>query len=260
MSEQPRGLSEERARLGAALAEGGQRYAELRPTYPPEAVAWGVGDCPGDVADLGAGTGKLTGVLLDLGHRVTAVEPSADMLAQLRTAYPQVVARQSPGEATGLADASCDAVTYGQAWHWVDPGPGSAEAARVLRPGGRLVLIWNVMDLRVPWVAGLDQTMHSIQGGYEPRGESASDVSAAWFAPGECETFGWEQATTARTLAELVTTRSYYLALEPDRRAELAERVRTYVASWCGGVDDREVRLPHVTKVHRFPLLTGATT
>ncbi|WP_217565570.1 methyltransferase domain-containing protein, partial [Micrococcus sp. GbtcB5] len=62
--------------------------------------------------------------------------------------------RAVPGtaEATGLPAASADAVVAAQAWHWMDPGAASAEAARVLRPGGRLAAVWNQLDTAVPWV------------------------------------------------------------------------------------------------------------
>lgn len=244
-----------RERLGATFAEGGARYASLRPAYPREAVAWGVGTTPCDVVDVGAGTGKLTEVMLGLGHHVVAVDPSEDMLGPLRSAYEQVEARVGTGEATGLPDACADVVTYAAAWHWVDPEAASREAARLLRPGGRLMLVWNVMDLRVPWVAGLNQTMHSMEGGYEPRSESAALVSRAAFGEGEHHDHPWGFETTARGLAGQVTTRSYYLALDADRRAELARRVAEYVEAHCGGLDERPVTVPHVCDVYRFPRL-----
>ena len=71
-----------------AFAEVAGAYERGRPTYPEEAVRWLAGDEPGDVVDLGAGTGKLTRALVALGHRVTAVEPLAEMRAQLESAVP----------------------------------------------------------------------------------------------------------------------------------------------------------------------------
>ena len=110
---------------------------------------------PLHVADVGAGTGKLSRVLLAAGHEVTAVEPSAEMLAELVAAVPGVRGLLGRGEALPLPDASVDAVTYAQAWHWVEPEVGCAEAARVLRPGGVLGLVWNFRRTDNPLGAGL---------------------------------------------------------------------------------------------------------
>lgn len=130
----------------------------------------------------------------------------------------------------------------------------SAEAVRLLRPGGCLALLWNFMDLDMPWVAELNAVMHSLDGGYEPRDDSASLVSQAHFAAPEHTRVAWTLPTTTRDLAALVTTRSYYLALDQDGRDVLAARVRAHVGRALGGVDDRVVEVPHVTETYRFAL------
>ena len=79
------------------------------------------------VADVGAGTGKLTGVLVALGVPVVAVEPDPGMLAVLTSHYPKVRALNGPAEALPLEDASVDAVVVGQAWHWFDHDRAVAE-------------------------------------------------------------------------------------------------------------------------------------
>lgn len=145
------------------------RYDDVRPEYPAEAVAWLLGGPPAptapaaelEVLDLAAGTGKLTRALRGLGHRVVAVDPSEGMLAALLAAGgaedPGLQVVPGTAEAIPLPDACVDAVTVGQAWHWLRPGAAVAEVARVLRPGGRLGLAWNTRDLGVPWVAALDE-------------------------------------------------------------------------------------------------------
>jgi SAM-dependent methyltransferase len=105
-----------------------------------------------NVLDLAAGTGKLTRQLMATGATLVAVEPVAAMRAQLaRLAAGEVLG--GTAEAIPLRDGSLDAVTVGQAFHWFDAGRAVAELGRVLRPGGRLGLIWNARDESRPWVA-----------------------------------------------------------------------------------------------------------
>lgn len=243
---------EQRRRLGSAFAEGGADYARLRPTYPPDAVAWALATAPaGTVADVGAGTGKLTGTLLELGRDVVALDPSTDMLDELRTARTDLDARVGTGERTGLDGASVAAVVYGQAWHWVDPVAASAEAARILLPGGTLALLWNLMDTTDPATAAYNRAMHVLDPEVAEHTDSAADVTAA-FTAHEHRTVRWEWRLTTRDLADLVTTRSYYLARPEEERARIRAAVADAVTGHFGPLGDTLVALPHVTEVHRF--------
>src|SRR5204863_8078124 len=116
------------------LAEVADAYERGRTGYPEEAVRWRVGEQSVDVGDLAAGTGKLTRSLVALGHRVTAVEPLPEMIAHLEAAAPGVPAITGTAESMPLPDASADAVTVAQAFHWFDHAPALVEIARVLRP------------------------------------------------------------------------------------------------------------------------------
>jgi ubiquinone/menaquinone biosynthesis C-methylase UbiE len=131
-------------------------YQNARPSYPAAALEWVLEAAPGRrVVDLAAGTGKLTEVLVAAGADVTAVEPLANMRAELQRALPSVRALDGTAEQMPLPDASADAVFVGQAFHWFDAPAALAEIARVLVPGGALGLVWNLRDERVPWVADL---------------------------------------------------------------------------------------------------------
>jgi len=128
----------------------GRRAAEYdrsRPEYSPAAIDLAVArlglGADSDVLDLGAGTGKLTRPLVERFARVTAVEPDPSMLALLSQAPGFHSALEGRAEAIPLDDRSVDAVFVGQAFHWFDIGPALLEIARVLRPRGGLVLIWN---------------------------------------------------------------------------------------------------------------------
>jgi SAM-dependent methyltransferase len=152
-------VQREKTRQAASFGAAADAYERGRPPYPPEAVAWLVPDAARTVVDLGAGTGKLTRVLRTPGRELVAVEPSAGMHEQFARVLPGVRVLAGTAEAIPLPDASADTVVCAQAWHWVDPGRAVPEAARVLRPGGRLALAWNSRDESVPWVAELGRIL-----------------------------------------------------------------------------------------------------
>lgn len=119
-------------------------YSKFRPSYPDVAVDWLFEKC-GDVQtlDIGAGTGIFTKVLLRKFSKVSAVEPNDDMRAQFRKFLPEIVCFSGTGEATGCPDASVDLITVAQAFHWLDAERFKAEAMRILRPGGKIAIVWN---------------------------------------------------------------------------------------------------------------------
>jgi ubiquinone/menaquinone biosynthesis C-methylase UbiE len=132
-------------------------YERVRPSYPTRALAV-LADAldlkAGQrVADLGAGTGKFTRLLALTGAKVVAVEPVPAMRERLTEILPQVHCVAGIAEATGLPDAAVDAVVAAQAWHWFDGPAALAEIERVTGPDGRLGLVWNTLDVTVPWVA-----------------------------------------------------------------------------------------------------------
>jgi ubiquinone/menaquinone biosynthesis C-methylase UbiE len=133
--------ADEHASRAASFGSVGGEYERGRPSYPAEAVAWLVGTDPLQVIDLGAGTGKLTRRLLELGHDVVAVEPAKGMLEQLEAELPAATTVDGTAEAIPLPDGQADAVVAGQAFHWFDAERALPEIARVLRPAGRLGLV-----------------------------------------------------------------------------------------------------------------------
>ena len=229
-----------------AFAEVADAYERGRPGYPDEAVRWLAGGQPRDVVDLGAGTGKLTQALVARGHRVTAVEPLDEMRAQLQAVLPDVTALTGNAEAIPAPDASADVVTCAQAFHWFDHGVALPEIARVLRPGGRLALVWNSRDDRDPWMARLSELIGNETVGaddvYAPIDESRL------FGPVETAAFSFEQTLDRETLVDLVLSRSYCAKLPPAAREPILGAVgRLYdeTASPDG------VRLPYVTECFR---------
>lgn len=131
-------------------------YVSYRPTYPreaAEAVIAGLGDARGLVAaDIGSGTGIFSRVLAATGVRVIGIEPNADMRAaaanDAASAGLRIEWRDGVAERTGLGDRCVDAVTCAQAFHWFRAEEALAEFARVLRPHGRIALVWSDRDAR----------------------------------------------------------------------------------------------------------------
>ncbi|WP_041626045.1 class I SAM-dependent methyltransferase [Stackebrandtia nassauensis] len=234
--------SEERSRHAASFGAAAVAYAEHRPDYARDAVRWALEPASGRrVLDLGAGTGKLTATLLAEGADVVAVEPDALMLAQLRRTLVDVRALSGSAEAIPLPDAGVDAVVAGNAMHWFDMAVAGPELARVVAPGGVLAGLWNVMDDRVGWVAGLARIAGSAVIGPRDtptgwRGEVAgirvpeADGVARFGAP-EQELFPHGQRRTAESLVATLATRAGMLVMpEPEREATLG-RIRDYLAN-----------------------------
>lgn len=128
-------------------------YARYRPDYPQafldELYTAGGVTPEDDVADVGAGTGIFTRQLLERGNRVWAVEPNGDMRAKLREnlqGFSGLTCVAGSAEATSLPAYSVSLVTAAQAFHWFDPAAFRAECRRILRPGGRVLLVWNSRD------------------------------------------------------------------------------------------------------------------
>jgi ubiquinone/menaquinone biosynthesis C-methylase UbiE len=125
-------------------------YVLYRPNYPQEAIDYlyeTVGLRPGsEVADIGAGTGIFSRLLLERGSRVTAVEPNQDMREVAEKALggePNFRAVAGSAEATGLPDRSVSFIVCAQSFHWFDRTAAQSEFRRILMAGGKAVLIWN---------------------------------------------------------------------------------------------------------------------
>jgi SAM-dependent methyltransferase len=214
-------------------------YEAARPSYPPDAVAWFVEHLrigPGRrAADLAAGTGKLTRLLVPTGVDLLAVEPVAGMRATFRRLLPEVPLVAGTSEAMPFAASTFDAITVAQAWHWFDHDRASAEMARVLRPGGRLGLVWNARDRTEPWVDEVWSIMDRVEKRAPWRDHENWRDSAARGMPGFGELHAGEfrhvQLITPEGVVQRVASVSHVAVLpEPEREAVLDE-VRTLLAT-----------------------------
>ncbi|GLY68560.1 class I SAM-dependent methyltransferase [Amycolatopsis taiwanensis] len=218
------------ARLSRSFGKEAAAYAQHRPGYPVAALRWGLPSNAEHVLDLGAGTGKLTEGLLDLDLRVTAVEPDPAMLAELARRHPGVRALDGTAEGIPLGDAEVDSVLVGQAFHWFDMDRALTEIARVLKPGGTVVALWNHRDDSVPWVAELDTLARtSVARSWDPP-EPFPPVHAE-FGLFELETFPNGHRRTAETLLETFATHSKLLVAAEDEREATLARLRDFLAN-----------------------------
>ena len=198
-------------------------YAYGRPSYPIEAIRWLMPAEAATVLDLGAGTGKLTERLLQLGLEVIAVEPLDEMRALIP---PAARSLSGTAEAIPLADASVDAIVVGQAFHWFDTSRALPEMARVLRPGGTLGLLWNLDDDRVPWVSTLCDVT-----GSEARVSALSDAKPPYDGAAGLSTpvhgrFDYEEDYDVDRLVAMIASRSQTILLPPAERERLLDAVR----------------------------------
>lgn len=163
-------------------------YARGRPDYPAEALAWLREDIklgPGKtVLEVGAGTGKFIPVLRQTGARVLALEPVEEMRQQLAATQDDISVMAGTAASIPLPDGAVDAVVCAQAFHWFATREALAEFRRVLAPGGRLGLIWNVRDETTPWVAALSAITDPLEG------DTPRYRSGAWRAVFPAEGFG----------------------------------------------------------------------
>jgi SAM-dependent methyltransferase len=213
---------ERRERRARSFGAQAQAYERGRPGYPTAAVRLCLPDGARRALDLGAGTGKLTRALLGEGLAVAALEPLDEMRAQLPAEAEAVDAH---AESLPFDGGSFDAVVAGQAWHWFDRDRVLPEVVRVLRPGGRLGLLWNIFDDSVDWVARVCDAF-----GAEDRVRN-TDANVPWRdAAGLSDpvkhVVRHSQPADADTLVANITSRSNVIIATDAERARIVEAVR----------------------------------
>jgi len=125
-------------------------YVRYRPGYPAEILpllkAWTSFRADHVVADIGSGTGLLSKLFLDFGNHVLGVEPNTEMRTageEFLSGYPNFTSVAGSAESTTLPSDSVDFVAAGQAFHWFQMPAARQEFHRILKPGGRVLVIWN---------------------------------------------------------------------------------------------------------------------
>jgi SAM-dependent methyltransferase len=234
-----------------------EAYEHGRPSYPPEVV--GIAGVPSSatVLDLGAGTGKLTRLLVSTFFRVVGVEPDDEMRRLLVARCPDAEALTGTAEHIPLKDASVDAVFAAQSFHWFANERALAEIGRVLRPLGTLVLMWNLRAgpiepsiatvehlLEPHWPKGWDLPLDL---GLSGCGHASEDWRFA-FEQSPFEGLREERLPNPQTvdpagLVAFFASMGWIDGLPDEDRLPLLEQVRSLLT-------EAEYRLPWETRVH----------
>jgi ubiquinone/menaquinone biosynthesis C-methylase UbiE len=232
---------------------GAEVYEQARPSYPPEAVAWlaehlRIGP-DARVADVAAGTGKLTRLLSPLGAMLVGVEPVAGMRAGFVAMCPDVPLVASTAEQLPLARGTLDAITVAQGFHWFDAPVALTEFARVLVSGGRLGLIWNARDRSNDLVDRLWSIMDRVEKRapwrmHERWSDSALEQHAEFTDLVEA-TFHHEQLLTRDQVVARFRSVSHIAVLPLDAQEQVLDEIRGVLATHpLAAVQDR-VAIPY---------------
>ena len=242
----------EQARRG--FQRGADAYERARPAPPAAVMSWLTSELDlragRTVLDVGAGTGKLTRELVATGATVLAVEPVPAMRAILERTVPRATTLAGTAEDIPVGRETIDAITAASAFHWFDAPVALAEFHRVLRPGGRLAVLWHRRSSEEP----LHRAIDAIIGPYRRRTPSHHDGSwrrdverSGLFAAAAETRLPFAQELDAAGLVDRVGSISFISALaEPEREAVL-DRVRELAA----GVAP-PIRLGYVTEAYVF--------
>lgn len=239
--EPPRGAPAVHSHQARAWAEsfGGEaeRYDRARPRYPEALIRRIAEEKPGgEVLDVGCGTGIATRQLRDAGCRVLGVDVDERMAAQARRHGLAVeVAKFEDWDPAGR---SFDAVVAAQTWHWIDPVAGARQAARVLRPGGRLAVFWNVAEPQSGLAEAFGEVYRAAvpdnpifgrgapvrtEGGYDAysgRASAGMRESGAFTEP-EQWSYEWERRYTTAEYLDLVPTIGGHSLFSPEQLARV---------------------------------------
>jgi SAM-dependent methyltransferase len=217
----------------AGFERGVDDYERGRPDFPADAMAYLVDELGlargTTLLELGAGTGKLTRLLAPSGAAIVAIEPVAAMRDALARRVPDAEIVDAVAEALPVDDGSIDAAVAAQAFHWFDGPRAVSELGRVLRPGGRVGLVWNVRDESIPWILGLTELIEPY------RGDTPSHRSRRWkaafemtdvFAPLAVTVYPYVHETTREGTVSRVLSISFIAALPEDEKRLIADEVR----------------------------------
>jgi SAM-dependent methyltransferase len=241
--------------LAQGFADVAEHYERGRPGYTIEAIA-AIGLPAGArVADVGAGTGKLTRALAAAGLDVVAVEPLDGMRARLAREVPDVEALSGTAEALPLQDASVDAVACGDAFHWFDVERAAPELARVIRRGGTLAILNNVPESAPAegWDVEIGELLTAARPphpGLDDDGTLYARLDATGrFTPVRRVDVPYVHRTDRAGILASIASMSFVGVLDDAPRAELLDRVDAVMRAH--GVDAVDLRMKTTVRLAR---------
>ena len=235
-----------------------QAYALGRPGYPDDLLQWlkadlGIG-ARQIAVDLGAGTGKFTKMLLKTGAQVIAVEPVDAMRAQLAGNVPEAKIFSGSGEAIPLESGSVDAVVCPQSFHWFATEAALREIHRVLKPGGRLGLVWNVRDDTCDWAAAITEIITPYEVNV-PRfylGAWRQAFSGAYFSPLELSTYTYQHVgTPQQVILERFRSVSFIASLPVAEKQKVGDKLKALIESHPALRGKQTVAFPYRTEAYK---------
>ncbi|MGJ7551036.1 class I SAM-dependent methyltransferase [Pseudomonas alloputida] len=234
-----------------------QTYTQGRPTYPEALSTWLqqrlMINGQTRVVDLGAGTGKFTHLLLPLTDRLTAVEPVDAMRQEFAKCVPGIEVLAGTAQAIPLHAASADVVLCAQAFHWFADTLALAEIHRVLTPGGRLGLVWNVRDESVDWVAAITRIITPYEGD-TPRfhtGQWRAAFDGSGFSAPELTCFAHSHRGSAETvIMDRILSVSFIASLAPSDKAEVTRQLRELIQTHPALRGQDTIAFPYQTQAY----------
>ncbi len=227
---------------GTSFGAWADEYDDWRPTYPDEAVDWLVPPAGAHVAEVGAGTGKLTDRLVGRGLDLDVVEPDGRMLALVSRRHPGLRTHEADAADLPLGDSSVDAVVVADAWHWFPHDEAAAEVARVLRPQGWLGCVWNVPVLERDW----EWQALRLDPALQPPGD-LDPLERLGLSTGRAEqrAFRWTWSLTPQQWRGFVSTVSHVRLLPEDECRAVLDETELLVARACATAGSTTAPLTH---------------
>ncbi len=242
------------------FSSAAELYQQVRPDYPQDIVNWlqhqlKLGE-KSQVIDLGSGTGKFLPYLQQITSHITAIEPIAEMLAQLQQAYPEIQTLQATSENLPVAANSMDAVICAQSFHWFANLETLQQIHQVLKPSGHLALIWNQRDISVDWVKALADLIEPLEGN-TPRYHSEKWKNVfeqqSLFQLENVQTFQQQHVgTVENVVSKRLLSTSFIAALPEQEQQQLKTLFEQIVFSYTGQYPQDEIAFPYLTHAYDF--------
>jgi SAM-dependent methyltransferase len=248
-------------KINSAAAQGFQAgteaYERGRPDFPAETVEFLIHSLnitkDSHVLDLAAGTGKLTRRLVPTGAKLTAVEPVEGMRRKFSTLLPGVEILEGTAEAIPLADGQVDAVVVAQAFHWFNGPRALEEIHRVLKPGGRLGLVWNVRDESVDWIGQLSRIINAHEEDtprYKTFEWKKAFENTPLFTPLENRSFRQIQIGDVEMVVDRAVSVSFIAALPEAARQKVVQEVKNLLSTHLQTRGREEFEISYGTEVY----------